>query len=48
MINDDIKNLYKEFQNAKENHEIIKYLNPGKLLKINSPKSSNIKLNFTS
>ena len=44
MINDDIKNLYKEFQNAKENHEIIKYLNPGKLLKINSPKSSNIKL----
>ena len=43
-MQDEIKNIYKDFQNAKEDPNIFKFLNTGKLLKFGSPKSSNIKL----
>ena len=44
MINDNLKNMYKDYPNLKEDSNIMKYVKAGKILKLDSLKNSDTKL----
>jgi len=44
MINDNLKNMYKDYPNLKEDSNIMKYVKAGKILKLDSLKNPDTKL----